>query len=220
MTHRFLHVCALVAVLSWLLIACGVRDACAEVGVVQACSCGASEGARVCMAERTWGGCDCSGAIALPNPVAGVDAGGGIGGISGIGGSGGVSGSGGIGGGGIGGGGIGGGGIGGIGGGGIGGGSIAPYGACTDATDCVPDATCLTTTIAPDSWTVCAPKCQVTSDCPRGDGAYAAVARCNSGQCGLDCTPPFLQPLLSCPTNMDCIVLQAGAAYCHDADGL
>jgi hypothetical protein len=206
---------------SLLFAGCRVQDACAEVGVVQQCSCGATAGARVCMAERTWGGCDCSGAIALPNPVLESDAGGGSGGASGIGGSGGVSGSGGIGGfSGIGGSG-GSGGAGGSGGsGGAGGSTIPPYGACKDATQCIADATCLTTTIAPDSWTVCAPKCQVTSDCPRGDGAYAAVARCNSGQCGLDCTPPFLQPLLTCPTNMDCIVVQAGAAYCHDADGI
>jgi len=211
MTRAPLCVCALIATLcSLLLSGCGVQDACAEVGVVELCSCGGSDGARVCMAERTWGGCDCSGAIPLPNPVGGVDAGGGsggVGGVSGSGGMGGVSGS---------------GGMGGLSGSG-GGPSIPPYGACTDATvatKCLPDSVCLTTTIAPDSWTVCSPKCQVPSDCPRGDGNYAAVAKCNSGRCGLDCTPPLFQQLLSCPTNMECIVLQAGAAYCHDTDGI
>lgn len=216
MTARSLHTFALIATLSWLpLSACGVQDACAEVGVVQACSCGGTTGARVCMAERTWGGCDCSGAIALPNPILGVDAGGGsggAGGASGVGGSGGISGTGGTGG-------VSGtGGTGGVG--GAGGGQGKPYGACTDATvatACLPDSICLSTTIAPETWTVCSPKCQVPADCPRGDGAYAAVAKCNMGQCGLDCTPPFLQPLLTCPTGMECIILQAGAAYCHDA---
>jgi len=186
--------------------ACTAPEACAEIGVVESCSCGAVPGGRVCLAERNWGSCDCTGTVPIPNPVLEVDASvGGTGGISGTGGTGGISGT---------------GGTGGISGTGGTGGTVEAYGACATEADCVPDARCLSNTIAPETFTVCAPKCLVASDCPRGGGSYDAVVRCIEGYCGLDCTPPLFAPLLKCPTNMDCIVLGAGAAFCHDADGM
>jgi hypothetical protein len=220
-----------------LLAACDGVQPCAVPGSVEACACAPGmPGARVCEGEHTWGECDCSGAIPLPNPVTPIT--GGSGGMSGgaggagVGGSGagGAGGSGGMSGG-AGGAGVGGdddggvepdaGGSGGIGGsGGMGGMEPEnPYGACMNNGDCQPTADCSITPNFPTDASVCAPKCMQVSECPVPEGTYEAMVQCVTGYCRIDCTPVLFEPLLSCPRGMVCINPLFGQSYCHD-DGM
>lgn len=210
--------------------ACTATERCGVPGVTATCPCRAGTlGARVCTDDKTWAECDCSGAIALPNPIVGGSGGdmGGMGGVSGgTGGTGGRAGTGGMS-----------GGSGGIGGGGVGGtdeddgggpmmsdagdtdaGPSNPYGPCMADADCGPDAACVITPSFPTNASVCAPKCIDVGDCPVPPGSYQAVLECVTGYCKLNCTPVLFQPLLTCPTGMTCIA-PLGAAYCHD-DGI
>jgi hypothetical protein len=236
------HVRALGLSLLLLAGACSDDSPCGVPGVVQTCACsGGMHGARVCGDDKTWQACNCSGAIALPNPVADKPTMHGSGG-SGSGGRGGMmppkGGSGGMmapptsmdedGGGGV----ADGGGSGGSGSGGMNahpdaggtGGAMADagmptpmnaYGACKTPADCVMGAQCIVTASTPTDATVCAPPCVDTGDCPVPPGSYQAVLTCVTGYCQLDCTPVLFDPLLSCPSGMTCIAPLFGESYCH-----
>jgi hypothetical protein len=229
---------SIAAVLSLCAASAGCSDQqhCGVPGVVAACVCADGRpGARVCQAENTWRACDCSSAIALPNPVRERDGGSGMGGAGGTGGSSGAGGFGGTSGasgatppddedagaepGDDGGAGAGAGGAGGSGGAAPDAGVLDPrdaYRGCMTASDCDQGATCTVTQGTPDNSTVCAPACVETSDCPVPEGDYEAAASCVIGRCRLDCTPVLFAPLLSCPTDMLCVVAQFGFAFCHD----
>ena len=221
-----------------LLSACDAGSPCAIPGTAEACACAlGAQGARVCDAEHTWGECNCSGAIPLPNPIMELGGMGGSGGRAGVGGTAGVGGAG-----------VGGmagntpptdggsvdddGGVepdgGGMGGmsGGMGGASGAggmepnePYGPCMTNDDCAPIGDCTITPNYPADATVCAPRCTATSDCPVPAGMYDAVIMCVTGYCRIDCTSVAFEPLLSCPTGMTCIAPLFGTPWCHD-DGM
>jgi hypothetical protein len=204
---RYASLC-LIALCAWAGVGCTAQETCAEVGLVETCPCAGTMGGRICQEDRSWGACDCSGALALPNPVGEVDAGG-------------AGGTGGTGGGGVGGGGSGGtgatGGVGGGGSGGTGGDPREAYRACAGDGDCAATmGKCFTNMAGTDTFTVCGAKCLVASDCPRPSGAYDAVTRCASGYCVLDCTPLALfQPNLSCPSAMTCVSVAFAGAACH-----
>jgi hypothetical protein len=220
--------------------ACGSTDRCVAPGVTATCSCGGDKlGARACREDRTWASCDCSGAIALPNPIINEPRGaGGAGGVSGTGGRGVTPGSGGgvapmtdggavpltDGGGGpmIDGGASGTGGNGTGGAGGTGGAEpvpLVPYGPCMATADCGPNADCVITPGFPTSASVCASVCVDVGDCPKPAGTYDAVVTCVTGYCKIDCTPVLFAALLSCPTGMVCVAPLFGLSYCHD-DGI
>jgi hypothetical protein len=232
-------------VLAWAALAlcdisgCGEVEPCGVPGVASACSCADGRpGARVCQADKTFRACDCSGAVALPNPV--KDRPGGSGGAGGAGGAGaGRPASGGAGGNGGGAGaadasvpdpdddagmppedagGSGGGGAGGAGGSAGDGGTPDPleaYRGCSTTADCDPGAACTITPGFPSSASVCTPACVDVGDCPVPEGDYEAEVACVTGGCFLDCTPVLFEPLLSCPEGMLCVSAQLGVAFCH-----
>lgn len=220
--------------------ACGSSDRCVAPGVTATCPCGGeSLGARACREDRTWANCDCSGAIALPNPIINEPRGTGGSGGGGTGGSGATGGTGG----GVApmtdggvvpmtdggvapmtdGGGSGTGGVGGTGGVDGTGGSepepVVPYGPCMATADCGSDAECVITPGFPTSASVCASACVDVGDCPKPAGTYDAVITCVTGYCKIDCTPVLFAALLSCPTGMACVAPLFGLSYCHD-DGI
>ena len=207
------------------LSACGTSDEpCAVPGTTTACSCGGGvPGLRVCSEDRTLSECDCSGKLGIPNPVTSGASGTDAAGTGGTGaGTGGVAGtraptdedS-------------------GVADAGMSDGSVMvdsgpmvdpllAYRACTSAADCDPDAQCVQTPVLfSPTFTVCAPKCLDTTDCPVPAGSYTANVACVTGHCVLDCTPaPVTDPLRTCPTGTTCIVTVWGqAASCHD-DGV
>jgi hypothetical protein len=229
--------------LVWAIAGCADVERCGVPGVVGPCACAdGKQGARVCQAEKTWRACDCSGAIALPNPVR--ERQGGSGGAGGTGGSGGPAASG-----------AGGtappadaamppgdddggaepaGGAGGSageagGGSGSGGaaggdaGTIDPalaYRGCMTAADCDPGARCVITAGFPSDDSVCQPACVDVADCPVPEGDYMAEPECVTGFCRLDCTPVLFEPLHTCPEGMQCIATQLTLAFCHDGTGM
>jgi hypothetical protein len=93
-----------------------------------------------------------------------------------------------------------------------------PYRACMRDADCDPGGLCIQTQSVPNTFTVCAPPCNIASDCPVPAGTYQATVGCFIGYCGLDCTPLLFAPLLSCPEHMACISGQFGTASCHHDD--
>jgi hypothetical protein len=227
------------ALLLWAAAGCADVERCGVPGVVGPCACAdGKQGARVCQAEKTWRACDCSGAIALPNPVREREHESGSGGGGGAGGSGpGASGSGGSApqadaamppgdddGGAEPAGGAGGAGEAGDGSGGDGGaagdaGVVAPglaYRGCMTAADCDPGARCVITAGFPSDDSVCQPACVDVADCPVPEGDYQAVPECVTGFCRLDCTPVLFEALHTCPEGMHCIATQLSLAFCHD----
>jgi hypothetical protein len=223
------------ALLLFAVTACTAEERCSVPGLVTVCTCeDGSPGARVCAPENTFRACDCSGAIALPNPVRdspGASGAGGAGGASGGAGAGGAAGRGGA------------GGatppdddaglgpeptagssadasVAGSGGSAGDAGTIDPleaYRGCSTVADCEPDAAaCTLTPSFPMNYSVCAPACIDTGDCPVPEGDYQAVVRCVTGICRLDCTPVLFAPLRTCPASMICIAPQLGVAFCHD----
>lgn len=238
---KLVHACWLVAVIA-VLSGCDDAGSCDIPGAAGPCACApGAAGARVCSAEHTWGACNCSGAIPLPNPVVDVGGSGGSGGTTGSGGSAGVGG------GGSGGSGGGtppddggngdddggtdmpdGGGAGGMNGGSGGSGAMGgtggtgpenPYGPCAGNVDCAPIGDCTITPNFPNDASVCAPHCTETSDCPVPAGMYDAVVMCVTGYCRIDCTSVAFQPLRSCPSGMACVAPLFGTPWCHD-DGM
>jgi hypothetical protein len=230
------------ALLSCAALGCNRFEPCGVPGVVKLCPCGGmTQGARVCRSDKTWGSCDCSGAIALPKAISAGQGGSGgpkvqaTGGASGgnaiARGTGGTrpppqsgddagtepmshetGGNGGS---------SGGGGMGGGGGGGGGGGAqaepmSAAYDGCMSANDCHPGAQCITTSSFPADQSVCAPACVDVGDCPVPEGKYEAVLTCVTSSCRLDCTPVLFAALLTCPSGMTCVAPLLGNAYCFD----
>jgi len=225
------------------MTACETSTRCPVPGVTSTCACPNGSGARVCGDDHVWRACDCSGAIGLPNPITnepatsgtggttttggtggttttggtgvspdddgGVDPSGGTGGIGATGGTGGI------------------GATGGTGGvmptGGTGGAAgtepmpMPPYRACMVDADC--DSGACVVTPGFTTLSVCAPACIDVGDCPVPEGTYEATPVCESGYCKIDCTAAFLQPLLTCPTGMTCVVPLGGISHCHD-DGV
>jgi hypothetical protein len=208
------------------LASCSSEPPCAVPGTTSECSCpGGVPGLRVCSEERTLGECDCSGTLGIPNPVVpgtgGTEAAGSGGTSAGTGSTagtkappddddagmadastsdGGDAGQ-------------------------DSGPAVDPllaYRACMTAADCDPDSQCVQTPVLfSPTFTVCAPKCLNTTDCPVPSGSYTANVACVTGFCTLDCTPaPVTDPLRTCPTGTTCIVTTWGqAASCHD-DGV
>ncbi len=233
----------------WLLVAlsaafalgCDDLATCAEQGDTKACECAdGSGGTQLCLPERIWAECDCTGV--MPAPDSGASGEGGSSGESGRGGTGGASGASGAAGstspidggdddagtepgaGGVGG--IGGiGGAGGQGGGGGQGGApasmSAAYRGCMNASDCDTGASCeMAPALLEEPLRVCARACGDNSDCPLPEGAYEADVMCVEGRCRIDCTSEFPLVQQTCPTGMTCIAEVPGLAeYCYD-DGL
>lgn len=94
----------------------------------------------------------------------------------------------------------------------------SPYKACTSAPDCGAGASCESATDPDDSSATihaCAPACSDVNACPaKPAGSYDAMLVCVSGHCRLDCSPPLLEPDLSCPSGMRCAGDLLGPSYC------
>ncbi|HMI93554.1 MAG TPA: hypothetical protein VK509_19410 [Polyangiales bacterium] len=218
------------ALLASVAPGCTGINPCRKQGLTEECDCaGGKKGVRMCLPERVWDHCACgemppaggssgaagagaggmSGASGMsgmsgasgsssgtggsggtqpdPDDDAGVD-------MAGSGGASGVSGG------------------GGVGGGGTGGGAgsttmAAAYKRCTSATECSASATCESTADPDDAEAMlksCAPACTDKAGCPVPEGSYTAMVECVEGHCRLDCTPPLLEPELTCPSGMRC----------------